>query len=212
MTVPEPGRRWKKNKVYNPVETPEQQQFLEIATAGVNQGGGRSSSPLMFGSIRECMEALVRAETLFLKPCSECTTPASDETFPQTDEQMKALVGKVFAAIMDWGSYIEWMQVVPRHIKEARSNELVAKIDQHEAQRKRGAPVTDYALEVRDLMAPVEMRRAHMADLEQQQREVLGRPCNAFSASCLAWKLVAAAMQAQQGRSGSTAWTTNDGA
>lgn len=209
MTIPEAGRRVKKNRVFNPVQTPEQQQLLDIATAPLNQ---ESIGGLRFDSFRECTNAFSMTRELFRKPLTECTDPATDETFPASDQQFKNLVARIFAAIMDWNSYIEWMQVVPKDIRECRSNELVAKIDQHEALRKSGAHVTDCALEVRDLIPTAAIREAHMTDVESQQVEVLGRACNGFTAECLAWKLVAAAMDAQQGWSGSTAWTTNDGA
>lgn len=206
LTVPEPGRRWKKNKVYNPVET-DQQRLLEAATSV-----DLISSSLSFNSMAECRSVLEQSEDLFKKPLSDSTTPASDSTFPETDHEMKDLVFKIYTAIMDWASYIEWMQIVPKPIKEFRSAELVEKIEQHETLRKQGRQVTENALQIRDLIPPESIRQEHMTDVKTQQREVLGRVCNALSAECIAWKLVQAAMESQQGRAGSMPWTTNDGA
>lgn len=210
VSIPEAGRRCKKNKIYNAIVTEQDQKLMEFALA---EDPAAADSGLRFGSLNQFKEALGRASHLLNKPVVDCTTPATDPSFPRTDEEMRALVLKVKQAMTDWSNYIEWMQVAPDNVRLARSNELVDKITHHESMKKgprRVAP-SENALSIEDLLPPRHIREAYMQDIAYAQHKVLNRVLNDLAAESHAWKLVKTAIESQQGRAGCMPWTFNDG-
>jgi hypothetical protein len=210
VSIPEAGRRCKKNKIYNAIEMEQDQNLMEFALA---EDPAPADGGLHFSSLNQFKEALGRASHLLNKPVGDCTTPATDPSFPRTDEEMRALVLKVKQAMTDWSNYIEWMQVAPDNVRLARSNELVDKINQHEAMKKgpRRAAPNENALCVEDLLPPRHIREAYMQDIAYAQHKVLNRVLNDLAAESHAWKLVEMAIESQQGRAGCMPWTFNDG-
>jgi hypothetical protein len=214
--VPQAINRWKKSKTYHHHDGAE----YEALHTHINAGVVPAPSPVTFISLQDFQVNHARLEEMYRKRTQECSFPYPgvdgcqdvDSTFPQTDEDYRKYVEIVKNAILDWTRYIEWMQCVPKKVKEARSSELVAKVEAHDALKKApnsSIPPTANALEIPDLIPP---RGLVMPRLDKQHKHLLGRACNALAAECLSWQLVQAAMESQQGRAGSLHWTTNDGA
>lgn len=207
--LPQCGRRIKKTRTYNPVPDEARYQLLQRMTA-LNFG---NPEKLEYDNIESVKNVLEEAKALYSKPYGDCTQPgdhqSADHSFPRTAAHWQIYVRQIKMAIMDWNHYIEWMQVVDRATKEKRATELVNKIENHE-RMKRDFPnqIHHNALQVVDLIPQHPIQKT----IEAQQSEVLGRPCNNFTAECLAWKLVEAAIESQQGKAHNLPWTTNDGA
>ncbi|KAJ6443226.1 Elongated TPR repeat-containing domain protein [Purpureocillium lavendulum] len=70
-----------------------------------------------FRTMSAANEARAHLRELYRKPPRECTSPATDDTFPSSDEAMVAVVKQVFDAIMDWSYILEWKSALDRHEK-----------------------------------------------------------------------------------------------
>lgn len=207
---PQSGRRIKKTKAHNPVENPADRTLLNKMSAKLFE-----DQPLIYSDIESVRSMLSHAEELHRKPLGDCTQPgtqhSADTSFPQNPGQWRVYVQQVMSAIMDWSSYIEWRQVLDRGAKEHYERPLIEKIERHERLKKRNRlPVQEHALVTRDLVSTPEVL-PFLGPIERQMTEVLGRTCNAFAAECLAWKLVEAAIESQQGNAHNAPWTNNDG-
>ena len=199
------ARRVKKNTVAKDINIDEDSRnFLDnIKRPMYTYPGG-----LQFDSIGSVYTALERLQGLYKKPAGECTFPGpelgADNSFPKTAAEWKPYVELVMESIMDWSSYIEWNQVVPKEVKDQRDQELIANM----AQRSANPNNPGNTLEARDLMPPPHIQAMFLQDIERQQKIVLGRTANAFDAECLAWLLVKYAQSAQKGQTHSRPWTT----
>ncbi|KAG9254365.1 uncharacterized protein F5Z01DRAFT_674111 [Emericellopsis atlantica] len=195
--VPQAINRLKKPKIYHGHKDPKSDTLLQHINAGVVP----NPCPVTFESPADFNANLARLQEMYWKRTQECSFPCgaldddrnADKTFPQSEEDYIHYVGLIKNAILDWTRYIEWMQCVPRETKQKRSAELVAKIEAHEALKKKpnsGIPTTANALETPDLIPPDDIV---LPRLDEQHKHLLGRGCNALVAECLSWQLVQAA-------------------
>lgn len=200
-------KRLKTNRIRSPT-TADETRFHALATSPPTQ-----DYSALFNSYEDMQHSLEITKRLYRSPANLCTTAATDATFPSTNASMIKYVRDVFNAIMDWNHYIEWMQTVPKAVKDARMAQLYPKIDAARAEaRRRNGQKGQLVLTVDDLYPTADVKSQHLHDWMQQQVAVLGRPCNNYAAETLAWQLVHAAINAQQGMGQSVSWTASDGA
>ncbi|EHK49160.1 hypothetical protein TRIATDRAFT_315502 [Trichoderma atroviride IMI 206040] len=158
-----------------------------------------------FHSPADANTKLRRLLELFRKSEDNCSNPSTDSTFPQSNEDKKRYVGKLFNAINDWENINEWSQTL---VPEERNRV----IDEHRRMKEEANGATpdkkpnDIPL---DEMRP---SRDELPTLDVQQKKILGRQLNDQTVEWLCWELIEAAIQSQQGYTQIPYWCGADGA
>lgn len=158
-----------------------------------------------FHSPADANMKLKRLLELFRKPEDNCSSPSTDSTFPQSNEDKKRYVEKLFNAINDWENINEWSQtLVPEERARVMKEHERMKIEANTATP--GRKSNDIPLE--------EMRpsRDELPALDVQQKKILGRQLNDQTVEWLCWELIEAAIQSQQGYTQIPYWCGADGA
>ncbi|PNP38973.1 hypothetical protein TGAMA5MH_09199 [Trichoderma gamsii] len=158
-----------------------------------------------FHSPADASMKLKRLLELFRKSEDNCSSPSTDSTFPQSNEDKKRYVEKLFNAINDWENINEWSQTL---VPEERNRVM----DEHRRMKEEANSATpdkklnDIPL---DEMRPT---RDELPTLDVQQKKILGRQLNDQTVEWLCWELIEAAIQSQQGYTQIPYWCGADGA
>ncbi|KFA78674.1 hypothetical protein S40288_09486 [Stachybotrys chartarum IBT 40288] len=170
-SLPEPGRRHVKPRQYKNAEVREDRDLVgdsHLAPTGKFTG--------YFSSKSDADKKRLRIAEFYQKPAEACSTPETDNTFPQSDEDYKAYVKQIFDAIFDWSDILEWLQVSEPAVRERVALAVKNKsIKGNQAKDMRPRP--------EDLAAMPPM-------LKEQRRKILGRDLNDQIVELLSWDLL----------------------
>ncbi|KAI9163887.1 hypothetical protein HJFPF1_05517 [Paramyrothecium foliicola] len=183
---------------------PQTQEELDLEANGRTPATAQFQA--YFSNEVDAAEKFQRSMELYRKLPEQCTFPADDRTFPQTDEAKKELVKKIFDAINDWSSYREWPQVVSVEARDRFIDEWLVK---NASPPKSSAHTVIPADELRP--DPEELARM-VPSLKKQQTIVISRELNDQMVEWISWDLLKAAMAAQQGLTQIPQWCIADGA
>lgn len=128
-----------------------------------------------------------------------------DGTFPKSDFDKQQMVRQIHDAIMDWSGFIEWMQVLPKDVKEKQEVKLKKKLAD-----RRGAKSSQRILSPEDMSPETEVREEYMSAncVRANQTKILGRQFDKnICVEMLSWMLLHAAMRAQRRHTGAVDWT-----
>ena len=146
-----------------------------------------------FQSLDDAEQKLGAWLDMHRKPANLCTFPATDRTFPTNQDEMIALVRRVFEAISDWREYQEWTQTVDVDVKDQFVDNLLAE----RAQVSGGSIRNDHHdlallnnVSMEDLRPRQEELMRMLPPLKQQQKKVLGRDAADITFEWLSWLLV----------------------
>ncbi|GFP54233.1 hypothetical protein TASIC1_0003061100 [Trichoderma asperellum] len=158
-----------------------------------------------FNSPEDASMKLKRLLELYRKPDECCSNPSTDSTFPQSDEDKKEYVKKLFKAINEWESINEWSQT----LSAEQRNGVIDQIRRIKEEANSKTP-DKKPLEISlDEMRP---SRDKLPPVAIQQKKILGRQLNDQTVEWLCWELIGAAIQSQQGNTQIPYWCGADGA
>lgn len=170
-SLPEPGRRHVKPRQYKKAQVREDRDLVgdsHLAPTGKFTG--------YFSSKSDADKKRLRMAEFYQKPAEACSTPETDNTFPQSDEDSKAYVKQIFDAIFDWSDILEWLQISQPAVRERVALAVKDKsIKVNQAKDMRPLP-EDFA--------------AIPHTLEEQHRKILGRDLNDQIVELLSWDLL----------------------
>lgn len=131
----------------------------------------------------EASTKLKRLLELYRKSEDNCSSPSTDSTFPQSNEDKKKYVEQLFEAINDWESINEWSQT----LDPEERNRLM---DEH--RRMKGDANGKTPEKKPNDVSLDEMRpsRDVLPDLYIQQKKILGRQLNDLTVEWLCWELI----------------------
>ncbi|KAL6910240.1 hypothetical protein GGI43DRAFT_419706 [Trichoderma evansii] len=158
-----------------------------------------------FHSPEDASMKLKRLLELYRKPEDSCSNPSTDSTFPQSDEDKKEYVKKLFKAINEWEIINEWSQTLNVEQRSQVMDELRHMKEEANSKTPDKKPIDismDEMRPSRDKLPPVPI----------QQKKILGRQLNDQTVEWLCWELIGAAIQSQQGNTQIPYWCGADGA
>ncbi|KAL7921753.1 hypothetical protein ACQKWADRAFT_113311 [Trichoderma austrokoningii] len=158
-----------------------------------------------FHSPVDASTKLKRLLELYRKPEDSCSSPSTDSTFPQGNEDKRKYVEKLFHAINDWESINEWTQTLP-------PDERTRLMGEHRQMKEEANSGTPDEKPVEISLEEIRPSRDELPTLDIQQKKILGRQLNDQTVEWLCWELIEAAIQSQQGYTQIPYWCGADGA
>lgn len=136
-----------------------------------------------FHSPMDASTKLKRLLELFRKSEDNCSSPSTDSTFPQSNEDKKRYVEKLFNAINDWENINEWSQTL---VPEERNRV----IDEHRRMKEEANGATPDKKPNDIPLDEIRPSRDDLPTLDVQQKKILGRQLNDQTVEWLCWELI----------------------
>lgn len=136
-----------------------------------------------FNSPEDANTTLKRLIWLYRKTENDCSNPSTDSTFPQSDEDQKEYVKKLFKAINEWGNINEWSQTLDAEQRNRVIDELRRMKEEASGRTPDKKPI-DVSL---DEMRPSQEK---LPTVPIQQKKILGRQLNDQAVEWLCWELI----------------------
>lgn len=136
-----------------------------------------------FHSPADANMKLKRLLELFRKSEDNCSSPSTDSTFPQSNEDKKRYVEKLFSAINDWENINEWSQTL---VPEERNRVM----DEHRRMKGESNSATPDRKPNDIPLDEIRPSRDELPTLDVQQKKILGRQLNDQTVEWLCWELI----------------------